>query len=83
MNPTEKRNTYINEAVNKAVDQVNSTENKQIRKMQDQGNQTKKKEDIRKIEFDTMSLLLEFKDKPTDNQKKGNQRSEKKMIMEK
>ena len=82
MNPTEKRNTYINKAVNKAVDQVNSTENKQIRKMQDQGNQTKKKENIRKIEFDTMSLLLEF-DKPTDNQKKGNQRSEKKMIMEK
>lgn len=56
---------------------------KDTRKIQDQGNQTENKEDIRKTEFDTMSLLLEFKGKPTDSQKKGNQTSEKKIIMEK
>ena len=56
---------------------------KDSRKIQDQGNQTENKEDIRKTEFDTMSLLLELKGKPTDSQKKGNQTSEKKIIMEK
>ena len=56
---------------------------KDTRKIQDQGNQTKNKEDIRKTEFDTMSLFLELKGKPTDSQKKGNQTSEKKIIMEK
>ena len=56
---------------------------KDTRKIQDQGNQTVNKEDIRKTEFDTMSLLLELKGKPTDSQKKGNQTSEKKIIMEK
>ena len=88
MNPTEKRDTYIKETVKKAVDQVNSTEKKDtyvkyIRKIQGQGNQTKKKEDITKTKFDTMSLLFEFKDKLTYSQKKGNQTSEKKTIMEK
>ena len=56
---------------------------KDTRKIRDQGNQTENKEDIRKAEFDTMSLLLELKGKPTDSQKKGNQTSEKKIIMEK
>ena len=56
---------------------------KDTRKIHDQGNQTESKEDIRKTEFDTMSLLLELKGKPTDSQKKGNQTSEKKIIMEK
>ena len=70
MNPTEKRDTYIKETVKKAVDQVNSTEKKDtyvkyIRKIQGQGNQTKKKEDITKTKFYTMSLLFEFKDKLT------------------
>ena len=74
--------------VKKAVDQVNSTEKKdtyikETRKIQDQGNQTEKKEDIRKTEFDTVPLLLEFTDKPTDSQNKGNQASEKKIILEK
>ena len=70
------------------MDQVNSTEKKdtyikETRKIQDQGNQTEKKEDIRKTEFDTVPLLLEFTDKPTDSQNKGNQTSEKKIILEK
>ena len=70
------------------MDQVNSTEKKdtyikETRKIQDQRNQTEKKEDIRKTEFDTVSLLLEFTDKPTDSQNKGNQTSEKKIILEK
>ena len=70
------------------MDQVNSTEKKdthikKTRKIQDQGNQTEKKEDIKKTECDTVPLLLEFTDKPTDSQNKGNQTSEKKIILEK
>ena len=70
------------------MDQVNSTEKKdtyikETRKIQDQVSQTKKKEYIRKTEFDTVPLLLEFTDKPTDSQNKGNQTSEKKIILEK
>ena len=50
--------------------------------MQDQGNQIEENDNISKKEFDTMSLLLEFKDKSTDSQRKMNQTLEKKIIME-
>lgn len=50
--------------------------------MQDQGNQTEENDNISKREFDTMFLLLEFKDKSTDSQRKMNQTLEKKIIME-
>lgn len=50
--------------------------------MQDQGNQIEENDNISKREFDTMFLLLEFKDKSTDSQRKMNQTLEKKIIME-
>lgn len=50
--------------------------------MQDQGNQIEENDNLSKREFDTMFLLLEFKDKSTDSQRKMNQTLEKKIIME-
>ena len=50
--------------------------------MQDQENQIEENDNISKREFDTMFLLLEFKDKSTDSQRKMNQTLEKKIIME-
>lgn len=50
--------------------------------MQDQGNQIEENDNISKREFDTMFLLLEFKDKSTDSQRKMKQTLEKKIIME-
>lgn len=50
--------------------------------MLNQGNQIEENDNLSKREFDTMFLLLEFKDKSTDSQRKMNQTLEKKIIME-